>query len=153
MTLKLFIIGIPVPQGRPRTTCARCPLAIAAKKGVRGYGRPFAHIYDPPNSKEWKKDVTLQAISVKNREKWQTIEREIPVYMNITFYMPKPKSCPKSRIWPTVKPDLDNVEKAIKDALNGVLYVDDAQVCEVHKKKVYCQNGQEPGVMIELRPV
>lgn len=136
-THKLFIIGIPVPQGRPR---------FAVVGG-------FPRVYDPPKSRKWKEDIRLQAISVKNREKWQTIEREIPVYMDITFYMPKPKSCPKSRIFPTVKPDLDNVEKAIKDALNGVLYVDDAQVCEVHKKKVYCQNGQEPGVMIELRPV
>lgn len=34
------------------------------------------------------------------------------------------------KIRPTTKPDLDNVIKGIKDALNGVWYKDDSQVVE-----------------------
>jgi Holliday junction resolvase RusA-like endonuclease len=31
--------------------------------------------------------------------------------------------------WHTQRPDLDNVEKAVLDALNGVAWLDDSQVC------------------------
>lgn len=31
--------------------------------------------------------------------------------------------------------DLDNLEKAVKDALKGIAYLDDRQVCDVHKRK------------------
>lgn len=40
-------------------------------------------------------------------------------------------------IRPTTKPDCDNVLKAIADACNGIVFVDDKQVCEVSIKKLY----------------
>lgn len=46
------------------------------------------------------------------------------------------------------KPDLDNLEKVICDALNGIAYVDDKQIVEVHKCKAY---GERPGVAVLLR--
>ncbi|WP_268602553.1 RusA family crossover junction endodeoxyribonuclease, partial [Escherichia coli] len=48
---------------------------------------------------------------------------------------------------PTVKPDSDNVEKAIKDGCNGVVYRDDVQVVDDGKTKVY---GAELGVTVEV---
>jgi Holliday junction resolvase RusA-like endonuclease len=42
----------------------------------------------------------------------------------------------------TQKPDLDNIEKAILDGLNRVAFVDDAQVAEVTKRKVWGVNAQ-----------
>lgn len=33
----------------------------------------------------------------------------------------------------TSKPDGDNIEKAICDALNGIVYVDDAQIGDMHR--------------------
>lgn len=38
---------------------------------------------------------------------------------------------------PTKKPDIDNVLKLIKDALNGIVYRDDSQVVQVYAEKVY----------------
>ena len=35
----------------------------------------------------------------------------------------------------TFKPDADNIAKLVKDALNGVAYADDAQVCEIVVRK------------------
>lgn len=37
----------------------------------------------------------------------------------------------------TQKPDRDNVEKLVLDALNGIAYVDDAQVWEGYSRKVW----------------
>lgn len=39
--------------------------------------------------------------------------------------------------YPTVKPDIDNVEKAIFDAINGIVWKDDVQVVRVSKEKRY----------------
>lgn len=38
---------------------------------------------------------------------------------------------------PSVKPDADNIIKAVADALNGVAYTDDTQVVEVFARKYY----------------
>ena len=40
--------------------------------------------------------------------------------------------------WQTSKPDADNYAKLILDALNGVLWRDDAQVVRLFAEKVYC---------------
>jgi Holliday junction resolvase RusA-like endonuclease len=40
------------------------------------------------------------------------------------------------------KPDLDNIEKLLLDACNGVIYADDAQICEVRKRKRYGEGAR-----------
>ena len=35
------------------------------------------------------------------------------------------------------KPDVDNIVKQVKDALKGIVYQDDALVCELHASKHY----------------
>lgn len=44
-------------------------------------------------------------------------------------------------------PDLDNVQKLLGDALNGLAYEDDSQIEELHMKKVW---GPEPKTIITL---
>ena len=41
----------------------------------------------------------------------------------------------------TVKPDCDNLVKAILDALNGVAWYDDAQIVDLQVKKEYSLTG------------
>lgn len=38
------------------------------------------------------------------------------------------------------RPDADNVQKLVLDALNGVAFIDDSQVCELHMTKRYEAN-------------
>ena len=42
-------------------------------------------------------------------------------------------------IRPTVKPDLDNLDKAVMDALNKVAYKDDSQIVAKVSKKHYAE--------------
>ena len=49
---------------------------------------------------------------------------------------------------PTKKPDIDNVEKIIFDALNGVVWRDDVQVIDVCKRKRY---SATPGVTVKIK--
>lgn len=48
----------------------------------------------------------------------------------------------------TKKPDIDNVEKAIFDGLNGVVWKDDVQAVQVTKRKRYAET---PGVVVIVR--
>lgn len=49
--------------------------------------------------------------------------------------------------YPTVKPDADNIGKAVCDALNGLVWVDDSQVVDCRVKKVY---GREPRLSVTV---
>ena len=55
---------------------------------------------------------------------------------------------PSARAYPTVKPDLDNIEKAVMDALNGIAYGDDSAVVRKHSAKCY---GDEEGLSVTIR--
>jgi Holliday junction resolvase RusA-like endonuclease len=46
------------------------------------------------------------------------------------------------------KPDLDNLEKLVKDAMNGVFWLDDKQVCQVTKRKIY---GTHPRTEVRIQ--
>ncbi|MDR0703194.1 MAG: RusA family crossover junction endodeoxyribonuclease [Azoarcus sp.] len=50
-------------------------------------------------------------------------------------------------LYPTKKPDVDNVEKAVFDAMNGVVWRDDVQVVDVVKRKRYAET---PGVRVAV---
>lgn len=134
MTHKLFIEGEPVPQGRGRII----------KKG------PHFGIKDPEKSKAWKESVKWQATSEKNRQRLPVMDGALN--MRLVFMLTRPKSA-KNRLRPCVRPDLDNFVKAIKDGLNGVLYHDDGQIVDLIASKVYCDPGQNPGVLVEVKGV
>lgn len=68
-----------------------------------------------------------------------------PIIMEISFYMPRPKK-PKYK-YPAVKPDIDNLQKALLDACNGLLYEDDAQIIELTARKEY---GAKPRIELVI---
>ena len=79
----------------------------------------------------------------------------LPVSVTITAYYPIPKSTNKAKrqkmidgtVRPTVKPDFDNVCKAVCDALNGIAYYDDSQIVKAEFRKYY---GVEPFVKVKI---
>lgn len=48
---------------------------------------------------------------------------------------------------PTVKPDIDNIAKAIADGGNGVAWVDDKQIVKLAMLRRY---GETPGVLVRV---
>lgn len=69
-----------------------------------------------------------------------------PVRLEVEAVFTKPKSWSKKKklatFWHTSTPDADNLAK-ITDALNGVVWKDDAQVCELVVRKFYSDDGSE----------
>lgn len=62
---------------------------------------------------------------------------DVPVILTVDTYRELPKSRPKrvSSEPDTFKPDFDNIEKLIADALTGLAYEDDKQVVDCHTIK------------------
>jgi Holliday junction resolvase RusA-like endonuclease len=50
-------------------------------------------------------------------------------------------------IFPTKRPDMDNYEKSVLDAMNGVVYKDDSQIVATFHKKRYSRN---PRVVVSV---
>ena len=69
-----------------------------------------------------------------------------PLSLLIVVFVTKPKSKSKKVVWPTAKPDADNYTKLVKDALNEIVWKDDACVVDERTIKVYTDN--QPGFQI-----
>lgn len=118
--------AIGIPKAQPR-----------AKACIRGR---HAGVYDPGTADDWKTVVRNAALA-----QWDRRIIEVPVTVLMQFHLPRPKSHYKrdelrdnAPSWVTTKPDLDNLEKAVLDALTNIgLWRDDAQVVGVLKTKSY----------------
>lgn len=73
----------------------------------------------------------------------KTMFDNVPLKVCITAYFQPAKSTSKNQlskmlqgeIFPTKKPDADNIAKVVLDALNGIAYPDDKQVVELVVRK------------------
>jgi Holliday junction resolvase RusA-like endonuclease len=79
-----------------------------------------------------------------------------PVKLTLVFYRDRPKSHFRSNgmlrglapLLPVSKPDSLKLGRAIEDSLTLIVWKNDSQVCHHDIKKVYCANGDKPGVRI-----
>jgi len=120
------VSGDPVPKARART--------------VRKGGRTWS--FTPKRVAAWEKTVKEEA--VKHFEK----PMEGPVMVSLIFHMKRPSSRRKE-VYVSTTPDLDNLEKAVLDALNGVAYEDDRFVVAKNAQKKYVLNGK-PRVSVRV---
>lgn len=67
-----------------------------------------------------------------------------PLELSVIFTVPRPKSHygarglrPSAPAYPTVRPDVTKLLRAIEDACTGIVWRDDAQVVEQHAVKRY----------------
>jgi Holliday junction resolvase RusA-like endonuclease len=123
--INIYYPARPKPAPRPRVT----------RNGT----------YNNEDYTEWKNGLKLLA---KTRFKNPITT---PVSMKIEFFYEIPKSWSKKKKenakWHTSKPDIDNLVKSILDALNGVAFNDDSQVCMIQARKQYAAFN---GVKVEI---
>lgn len=128
--LDVRIFGLPVAQARARA------------RTFQYAGHTRVSMYDPATSRDWKRTVLAQILPHK-----PPAPVDGPLVLTVVFYLPRPKSAPKRVQYPDRKPDLSNLVKAIEDALNGVVFTDDARLVDVGMSKRY---DVAPGVSIRL---
>lgn len=84
---------------------------------------------------------------------------EGPLWVAIDFLMPRPKSLmrakdPAGELWHTGKPDRDNLEKVVLDALKqDGWFLDDALVCDGPVRKFYHSKTGVPGARITVATI
>jgi len=140
--IQIHVPGQPQGKGRAR--------AYKIKRGRRA-GK-IGH-FTPEKTRTYESIIRSYAmVEMAGKKRF-----ECPVAIDLQLYYEIPESWPawkremalNGKIAPTVKPDCDNVEKAIKDALNGVVWVDDVQVVMGVKMKTYAEVGS---VSVKVRP-
>jgi Holliday junction resolvase RusA-like endonuclease len=127
MAITFSVPGDPVPQPRPRVSTAG----------------GFARAYVP---KDHPIHAYRQAVAVAAQAAGASVHED-PVSVVIDFVFSRPKShMRKSGLAADAprlpRPDIDNLEKAVLDALNGVAWKDDTQVARVVKEKTYGTEGR-----------
>lgn len=130
--MRIMIPGKPIPKHRPR------------------FSRT-GHVYSDQG-----KDETDIALLI--RTQWQYPDPyRIPVRLDITFFMPIPKSLSKKKrqeLGGTAhfkKPDTDNLLKMCLDCIvkAGNVITDDAIISQIHVIKIY---SSQPRTEIDITP-
>lgn len=135
--INFFIPGKPTGKGRPRV-CRNVT-------------------YTPKETKDYE-TLVRTCYKQKYGDK-EPIPTKTPVEVEIYAYFKIPKSMPKKQkelienneLFPTVKPDGDNISKIILDALNGLAYADDNQVTDLTIYKQYATTDAAVGVLVNIR--
>lgn len=135
MVIRFTIPGEPKGKGRPRL------------------GRS-GHAYTPHDTAVYENLVKL-CYRDENPDDSETACKDEPVSVLIWAYYQIPKSVSKKArlamqmgdIRPSKKPDCDNIAKIVCDALNGLAYYDDSQICELTVFKHY---SETPRVEVKI---
>lgn len=97
---------------------------------------------------DWRSEVVRQARSSAAAQGWPMATEEA-IYCGLTFSFVKPKSV--RRLFPTVKPDVDKLVRAVFDALTISRVIgDDKQIVQGFFLKRYTTGDEPPGVRIKL---
>lgn len=137
--IKFRYNGEAVGKGRPRVTASR--------------GK-FAHAYTPQKTKDFEDAIRFEFMA-SNCEPMPVYKREQSLKAGVLIGASIPKSyskkkqalCRDGMIVPAKKPDVDNVLKAVFDALQGYAYEDDSQIVVIVAEKMY---AEEPFVEVVL---
>ena len=128
-----FVPGRPVGKARPKF----------------GGGK----VYTPERTKAYE-GLVRQAFLAEYRE--AVCEGEKAVFVHIWAYFAPPVRLSEAKkealcgVDYAKKPDIDNIAKAILDALNGLVYADDRQVTEIYAKKSYAPLEGGEGVLVKV---
>ena len=132
-------------------TDAREKIVIELAGAPRGKGRPrFARAtgraYTPAHTRSFQDALRYAAQEVMNGQ--SPLEGPITIVMVAIIPIPsswsekKRRAAREGHIWPTVKPDGDNILKQT-DALNQIVFVDDKQIVDQTGKKRWAEPGRE----------
>jgi Holliday junction resolvase RusA-like endonuclease len=136
MEIKFVVNAVPVAQPRQRHAI------------VAGHGVNYTPEKHPVNSFK-------AAVAYSCRAAYSGPVLDCPIEVCIAAVFPRPKGMmfktkPMPREWKTSKPDVDNIQKSVYDALNGVLWRDDSLICCAHTHKQIASGCEFPMVVITV---
>lgn len=139
--IEFTVYSTPIPQPRQR------------HRIIKAGGRVFAHNYTPAKHpvNAFKYHVQVIAKQTMDREPLWTCA----VAGTFEFYLPRPKSSNAKRydqgaLYHAGRKDVDNLFKSVADALTGIVYQDDGQLCHVTISKRYHEASGQPRVIVRI---
>lgn len=144
--LTLTVHGNPAPQGSKK--------AVGSRISKRGNRVPIL-IESSAGVKPWREQVAIEARKwTREHPGWSPLEG--PLIVDLHFTVAAPLRIPKERHgYPCVPPDRDKLERAVNDALTGIIWRDDGQIVDGRTTKSYPNCGplslDKPGVRIVVR--
>ncbi len=124
----------------------------------QGKARPrftrTGHAYTPKNTRDYEQTVELYARRTMDGE----TPFECALRVTIEAVFEPPRSWGKTKRAGFIvfgyphdkKPDCDNIAKAVLDALNGIVFLDDKQVTELIVRKRY---GESDAVSVTIEAI
>ena len=142
-TITLTIPGVPIAQPRQRHRTYQ----VGARTCTANY-TPSKHPVQ-----QWKATVAIAWSDACDHEPLNG-----PVRLEVLFVAPRPqrlltRAWRHVLVWHEKKPDLDNLLKALKDALTGLAWRDDSQVCQCYCEKRYANHDEQPHATITVKEV
>jgi Holliday junction resolvase RusA-like endonuclease len=155
-------------EASPTVAPAPVVVRIPGEPCVQGRGRAFilkgrngapdaARVHDDPKSRNWKataqQHMQRAMLAAGHYEAW----KDEPLEVVITDVFALPRSARKKtkrvpRRWHTkARGDADNLAKAVLDAGNSVLWLDDCLVARLVVEKIIGAQGEAPYVLVEVR--
>ena len=144
--MKLTILGTPLAKQSAR-------FRIAKGSG----GKQFVHSYQKKEVKDAERNT---AFEVKSQLPLGFTPYQDAIAVKVTFVFPPLKGWSKKKmeelesgvvIYKSTKPDLhDNLQKGLFDAMEGIVFINDSQICKVESEKIY---GTTPRTEIEIRKI
>lgn len=142
MHVRVLIPLEPHAQMRPRTR------VVVPSSG----GRPFATVYDPPESEKWKQEAAAFMRIEMRKQKLAPLVGPLRVRILAVFELAKShhRKQPVPRSLYTGVKDWDNIGKATCDAANEALYGDDRQIAWPEMRLFVGAQGEKPHVIIRV---
>ena len=137
MILRFEVPGEPRGKGRPRFSRAG------------GFVRPYT------DARTEAYESIIRYFFRRNFPNHLPLTGPVRLSFIAGFQIPKSASAKKAalmlagEILPTKKPDASNILKAVEDALNGVAFRDDCQICAGQFVKRY---ANPPALIVEIGP-
>ncbi len=78
-----------------------------------------------------------QSYQLEAKSQWRKKPLEGDIELWVTFYFGTKR-----------KRDLDNANKLWQDALSGIVYIDDSQICHLHLERAY--DAKRPRIEIDV---
>lgn len=144
MKIEFTVLGVAAPQG-----------SMYAR-----YSEKLKRAWVVPDNKKtgpWRQAVAASALKAREASPgdWPMSG---PVDMDVVFHLPRPTGHygsnglkPSAPAFPAVKPDLSKLVRAAEDAINDLVFEDDARVVHHNVWKLYSDRAEPPRAVFHLR--
>lgn len=112
-------------------------------------GKVFA--FTPKNTLDFENRIRAYATEVKPLS---PIQGPVAMELNCYFLIPKTKIKKDKSLQPRYKiskPDSSNILKAVEDALNKIIYHDDAQIVDTRVRREYTEEQER--IEVKIMPI